>query len=97
MYLAVLGHAHARAGQTLEARKILQEVKTISEQRYIAASWVALVHLGLNETDDAFDWLQRAVEERDPWITLIGVYPIWDPLREDRRYGDLVKQLNLEP
>ena len=97
MFLSALAYAYAVAGQPVEARELLERVKSLSEQRYVAASFIALAHIGLNEIDEAFAWLQKAVEQHDPWVTLIAPFPIWDPLREDPRYTDLLRRMNLEP
>ena len=97
MYLSALGYACAYTGKQAEAREILRESKLLSERRYVAASFIAMVHVGLNEIDEAFAWLQKAVEQHDPWVTLIAPFPIWDPIREDPRYTDLLRRMNLEP
>jgi hypothetical protein len=55
----------------------------------------AQVHLGLGETDAVFDWLDRAVDERDPGILDLPCKPIWDPVREDPRFTALLRKMRL--
>jgi hypothetical protein len=52
-------------------------------------------HHGLGETDEAFKWLARAVEERDPKIVYLRTKPFWDGLRGDPRFQALVRQMRL--
>lgn len=56
---------------------------------------VALVHAGLGETDQAFEWLQRAYDERDQGMTTSKVDPPLDPLRADPRFEELLRRMDL--
>jgi serine/threonine-protein kinase len=60
----------------------------------IPAKLVAEAHARLGETDKALDWLDRAYERRDSLADL-GIDPIWDPLRDDPRFNDLLLRLKL--
>ncbi len=42
-------------------------------------------------------WLERAYSERDSFLTLVKEDPIFDPLRDDPRFQDLLLRMNLEP
>ncbi len=55
----------------------------------------ALVSLGLGQRDAAFDWLRRACVERSMGVHWLKSEPIWDPLRSDSRFPDLLRQLHL--
>ena len=52
---------------------------------------------GLGEKEQTFFWLERAYEQRSPWITFLGIDPEWDELRSDPRYVSLMRRMNLEP
>ncbi len=54
-------------------------------------------HLGLGEIDDAFIWMDRAVDGRDPMMMPIKTFPFFDPIRADPRYLALLRKMNLEP
>jgi hypothetical protein len=56
---------------------------------------IALVHTGLGEKDEAFRSLERAVELRAAYITLLKVDPRFDSLRQDPRFQNLLHQMNL--
>jgi hypothetical protein len=54
-----------------------------------------MVHVGLQENDQAFSWLQRAVKQRSLWLGYLNVEPQLDPLRSDPRFSDLLSRLGL--
>jgi TolB-like protein/tetratricopeptide (TPR) repeat protein len=88
-----LAHAYALAGREDEARKILDEMKTHTNGRYVAAPLLAHIHFGLGEFRQAFEMLRKGVEERSYWMVFLKVDPIYYPVRADRRFQDLLRQV----
>jgi len=90
-------HAYvlARAGRELEARAMLDELRRISRPRDPAPIRVAFLHIGLGETDRAFEWLERAIDARDWQVALLNIEPAFDTLRSDQRFAALVKRVGL--
>ena len=95
--LGWLGLALAQSGETAEARAVLRRLQAIRERAYVLPTSVAWVHVGLGELDEAFAWMERAVDERDPNIPGVKSFPFLDPLRGDPRYLALLRRMNLEP
>ena len=93
--LAWLGFALGVCGRKAEARAVLEQFQR--SERYILPTNFAHVHLGLGEIDAAFEWFDRAVEERDQNMMPILSYAHFDPLREDPRFAALLRKMNLEP
>ena len=93
-YLAQLGHAYAVAGRRTEAMRIADELITMSSHRYVAARGIAEIHIGLDDPDMAFSWLDKAFLQRNGWLIHIRENPRYDRLREDPRYLDLVQRMN---
>lgn len=93
---AVLAHAHAYAGNHGEAEKIANEVIALSEKTYVAPSFIALIYALLNERDKAFEWLEKAYNERDRFLPHFKVAPYCDNLRLDPRFKELLKKMGLE-
>ncbi len=93
--LAVLGHAYALAGKQSEARRILEELKELSKQVYIAPSLRARIHAGLRENAQALAWLEKGYEERDSWLLFLKVEPDFDSLRSEPRFAALVRRVGL--
>lgn len=92
--LASLGRAYAVSGRTQEARKILEELTNRAKQKNISAYQIALVHIGLDEKDRAFEALERAFKERSTLLTYLKMDPRLDPLRDDPRYRELLRRMN---
>jgi len=92
---ANLGYMRARLGQRDEARQILRQLSEDAQERYTPALAFAVVHLGLGENDQALNWLEKASEERFNRLAYLRREPIWDPLRSDPRFVDLLRRINL--
>jgi hypothetical protein len=86
---------HARLGERIQALRILDELKGASKQEYVSAYSFAVIYLGLGEKDQAFAWLEKAYEQRSFLLAYLKVDPIWDPLRSDPRFADLVRRIGL--
>ncbi len=92
-----LGHAYAVSGNRAEANRRLQELKDLSKQRYVAPFETALVYTGLGDKERAFEWLEKAYEDRSWGMVRLKVDPRLDPLRSDRRFTGLLRRMNLAP
>ncbi len=55
-----------------------------------------IVWLALGDTDSAFAWIRKGMEERELRLDNIKVSPLWDPIRADPRFHALLRQMNLE-
>jgi serine/threonine-protein kinase len=93
--LGLIGHAHAMGGKREEAMKDLDQLKEISRQRYIGAYSFALVYAGLDDKDEAFRWLEKAYQDRDPGILKIKIHPLFDGLHSDPRFNNLIQRMGL--
>jgi hypothetical protein len=58
---------------------------------------VAAIHVGLGDQDEAFKWLELAVEERDIWLMNLKVDPVFAKFRSNRRFTDLLARIRLRP
>ncbi len=94
--LGRLGYAQARAGRQAEARQALRQLTQSAEQGRQVAVPLALVHLGLGETDQTFHWLDRAFAEHDHYLLDLKIEPLWAPLRNDPRFQALLRKIGLE-
>jgi len=96
LMLGWLGWALASAGETGEANALLNRLSEISQSAYVPPSCFAWIHVGLGSVDDAFAWMERAIDGRDPMIMPIKSFPFLDPLRADPRFHALLRKMNLE-
>ncbi len=97
LMLALLGHAYAASGKTMEARQVLNDLQQLQGQRYVSPYTVAAIHAGLGDQEQAFKWLQTAVEERDIWLMNLKVDPVFAKLRSQRQFTDILARIRLRP
>lgn len=95
--LAMLGAAYAVSGQRGKARDVLAKLKEISQRRYVPPVFVAAIYTGLGDKDQAFAWLEKAYEDRDESFVGLKVLPLFDLLRSDQRFADLLRRMGLVP
>jgi tetratricopeptide (TPR) repeat protein len=88
--LALAYHALGR-----EAQSDANLAELIRNFQAVAAYQVAEAYAFRRQTNEAFDWLNRAYTERDPGITAVKVDPLLNDLRRDQRYPVLLKKLRL--
>src|SRR2546425_159677 len=93
--LATLGYVLARAGRRAEAEELLAGLEASGRLGYVSPVAFATLHLGLERWDEAFEWTERAYEERRGWLAYLKVNAILDPLRGDRRFAALLKKMRL--
>ena len=85
----------ALTGRRGEAERLLEELEARARQRYVSPVAFCMLHLGLRNIDEAFDWLERAYRDRRGWMTYLKLDPMLDPLRGDPRLEDFVKRMKL--
>jgi DNA-binding winged helix-turn-helix (wHTH) protein/TolB-like protein/Flp pilus assembly protein TadD len=94
--LALLGYGRAVAGERNGAKDILDELNNLSKQQYVSPLSMALVYIGLDEKNQAFNWIEKAYEDRVFWLSYLKVEPFFDPLRSDPRFTSLLRRMRLE-
>jgi serine/threonine protein kinase/tetratricopeptide (TPR) repeat protein len=94
---ASLGFAYASAGKRAEAEAILKRLKQLSQRRYVSGLYFGIVYAGLNDKDKAIEYLNKAYESRHPGLVLIRVDPIFDNLRGDERFKQLIARFEPIP
>jgi serine/threonine-protein kinase len=96
LILSQLGIICASSGRERQAREVLAKLGELSDEKYVSPFPVALIHAGLGESDEAFDWLEKACDERDHWVETLKVHPTLDGLRTDERYKKLLENTGLD-
>jgi TolB-like protein/Tfp pilus assembly protein PilF len=92
---ALVANACALSGQTSKAQQLLGELMAISKQRYVAPYYIARIYIGLGDKDKAFEWLEKAYEDRTEWLAWINVNPELDSIRSDPRFEDLARRVGI--
>lgn len=93
--IALRGYIFAKLGRAGEAREVLRTLVAIARERYVPPYAMALVHAGLEEADDSFQWLGRSFDVHDVHLIFLPVDPKWDPFRADPRFPALLKDCGL--
>jgi TolB-like protein/DNA-binding winged helix-turn-helix (wHTH) protein/Flp pilus assembly protein TadD len=92
---AQLAHAYAASGRESEAQKILREWLDQSERAYVSPYMIAAVYAGLGKKDKAFEYLEKAYQERSSDLSYFLRADLrMDSLRSDPRFQDLVSRIN---
>ena len=92
--LGVLARAYGLSGNKMEAEKILDQLKKLSQERYVSAYSFALTYLGLGDKEEALRWLEQSYQDHaGSDIGYIRVDPLLDPLRGDPRFEALAEKI----
>jgi TolB-like protein/class 3 adenylate cyclase len=94
--LALNGYALVLFGDVAKARAVLEELKSLSSQRYLPPSNLALLSYVLGEKDEAFNWLEKAYQDRDIRLCRLKVDSKWDSMRSEPRFREILKRLGLQ-
>ena len=95
-FLAGAGRVYAAAGRRPEALAVLEELKDRKAHAYVSPLSLAEIAAALGQTDEAFEWLERACQERTPFLVALGVAPFYDVLRADPRFPVVLEKVGLE-
>jgi TolB-like protein/Tfp pilus assembly protein PilF len=90
------GMVYAAQGKRAEALQVIKELEAMSGASLDQAHWIAKIYAALNEKEMAFSWLERGLA-----AGAIGSFfkdePVWDPIRSDPRFADLLRRMGLQP
>ena len=84
-------------GRRSEARKLVHELLAPSRQDQIDPTAVVSAYIGLGEKDQAFAWLEKEYQTRSVGLTSLKVFPVYDALRDDPRFADMMRRVGLAP
>jgi serine/threonine-protein kinase len=91
---ADLAHALAVSGRKADAEEALRNLLAISRTRYVNPFEIGLIYIGLGQSEEAFQWLNRAYKERSDLVVYLRVDPRLDPVRSDPRFQEMVRRMN---
>jgi TolB-like protein/Tfp pilus assembly protein PilF len=91
----LMGVAHAFAGNRQAAEKDLAQLRELSRQKYVPAVYSAFIYAVLDDLDHAFEYLQKACDERSSYMIFLNVQPALDNVRSDPRFQNLLKRVGV--
>ena len=94
--LSARGHFYAMLGEGDKAREVLGLLEERAKSTYVPAYLVARVYLGFGDNDRVFEWLEKACDERYGYLAYLNVDPMFDSIRSDARFAELVHRVGLK-
>jgi tetratricopeptide (TPR) repeat protein len=91
-----IAFTYVKMGEKAKAKKVLDDVQNQSGQDYLSPFNQACLHFVLGNNDEGFELLDRAYDEHDQWLSMLIPLPIFDTIRSDLRYTQVLKKMNLE-
>jgi TolB-like protein len=91
----ILAAAYAMSGQREKIVQLREELEKKSEGTYVAASEFAMLAMVTGDLGLAFEWLDKAYEERDSNLVTLKSHPAFLPIRSDPRFQAFLRRMNL--
>ncbi|UCD57558.1 MAG: tetratricopeptide repeat protein, partial [Candidatus Hydrogenedentota bacterium] len=91
-----IGARYGAMGKIDEAKKTLNALLGRLKQEYVSPFILGVMYLVIGESDEGFEWLDKAYEEKDPWLCFLKIEPTLDSVRSDPRYNTLLKKIRLD-
>ena len=93
---ALIGYIYALSGKRRHAQQVIAGLIDLSRKQYVPAMDIALIYIGLGDKDRAFEWMEKAYSDRDWAMCCIKVESIFDPIRSDPRFQNIMKRVGLQ-
>jgi tetratricopeptide (TPR) repeat protein len=88
------GYVAGVLGRTTDARDVIAELTARRQRTYSPAFPIAWTLLGLGDMDACLQWMEIALNEHEPYLASVSVFPAYDPLRSDERFIRLLEQIS---
>lgn len=95
VYIRQEAYLHSRMGRRVQARTELAKSLQMSKGKQVSSGAVALTYASLGDKDNAFLWLDKAYTENSSFMTSLKFWTVFDPLRSDPRFVDLLRRVGL--
>lgn len=93
----LIGYVSAAAGRPAKAKEVIDELLALSMDRYIPAHDLAQIYAGFGDKDQVIRWLNKADAERSRGMDFLKVNPVFDSVRSDPRFQEIIKRMGREP
>ncbi|HXQ27316.1 MAG TPA: protein kinase [Candidatus Acidoferrales bacterium] len=87
--------AYAKVGKIEEARRLVEETAKDWKPDGASTFWIAGVYARLGEKDAAYQWLEKAFQERAAFLMYLKVHPLFDQLHGEPRFDAMVKRVGI--
>ncbi len=93
--LGDLGYVYAATGKRAEAIALIKELEDKYARKEAIGQFIVPIYVGLGEKDKAFEWLEKDFQTRNGKLKEIRWQITFESLRDDPRFKDLLKRMNL--
>jgi TolB-like protein/Tfp pilus assembly protein PilF len=95
LWISFIAHDLALSGDRAGAKKIIADLKELSKRTYVSPWLFAMIYPDFGDKDEAFKWLEACYETREHDLVFSNVWPMFDNLRTEPRYQDLMRRVGL--
>jgi TolB-like protein/DNA-binding winged helix-turn-helix (wHTH) protein/Tfp pilus assembly protein PilF len=95
VYIRQTAYLYARMGRRAKARAALAKSLQLSKGKQVSSGAVALIYAALGDKNESFQWLEKACTERSSFMTSLKYWSVFDSLRGDPRFSDLLRRVGL--
>ena len=91
-----IGVTYVKLGRIETAQEMLNGIIQTAEQTYIPPTSVAILAFALGHIDLGFEWLEKAYEAFDVRLSWLKIEPVFDTVRSDSRFRNMLRKVGLE-
>lgn len=91
--MAWMGYAYGVCGNRQKGLEIIGELIERSLTRHLPPSYFSWIYFALEEYDKGYMWLDKALDEQDPWLAEIRNSHFYDRIRTDKRYNEIIDSM----
>lgn len=92
--LSLLGQIYGISGKTEEAQTVINQLNELSQDHFISPCAFAQIYTGLGDNNSAFEWLEKAYEQKSGWMIWLKITPEFRSLNSDPRFAELIKRID---
>jgi TolB-like protein/DNA-binding winged helix-turn-helix (wHTH) protein/Flp pilus assembly protein TadD len=96
LYMAQVGVSLGLAGKKKEALRVIRKLQDISGKRYVSPYGVAQIYATVNNKEQTYKWLETSYRDRAVWMSYLAVDPVFDSIRSEERFRDLLRRVGLQ-
>ena len=95
LYMAQVGVSQALAGEKNQALRTVRDLQELSTARYVSPYGIAQIYAALNDKEQTYKWLEVAYRDRAVWMSYLAVDPLFDSIRSEEHFRDLLRRVGL--
>ena len=81
-------------GHMEKAEKVLCSLLERHREKYVPPTFLVWLYTAMKKIDEAYEWLEKGVQDHDPWLCFYGIHPDFLHAR-DQRFDHLIKEKGL--